>query len=156
MTWIDYGVIAVLVLHAGTDFIGTLERRFYDYDIPANAKRVVNASALRKGKAWTVVAMDVDQALGEEDAHQDGAVLLGPDADPPGPAGLDEGPAHEVIGQVGRGPGEDGIAQEVGDHPDQVGRVARAVCRQVAMPSRYKRMENRATRVRSANCSRRR
>ena len=46
------------------------QRRFYDYDIPANAKRVVNASALRKGKAWTVVAMDVDQAIGEKRGSQ--------------------------------------------------------------------------------------
>ena len=46
------------------------QRRFYDYDIPANAKRVINASALRKGKAWTVVAMDVDQAIGEKRGSQ--------------------------------------------------------------------------------------
>ncbi|WP_189375813.1 serine hydrolase domain-containing protein [Thermomonas carbonis] len=51
------------------------QRRFYDYDIPANAKRVVNASALRKGKGWTVVAMDVDQAIGEKRGSQYGKIF---------------------------------------------------------------------------------
>ena len=39
---------------------GWEQRRFYNYDVPANAKRVVSASAFRKGDAWTVVASDVD------------------------------------------------------------------------------------------------
>ncbi|HPM56577.1 MAG TPA: serine hydrolase domain-containing protein, partial [Thermomonas sp.] len=50
------------------------QRRFYDYDIPANAKRVVNASAFRKGKAWTVVVADVDQAIAEKRASQYGKI----------------------------------------------------------------------------------
>lgn len=50
------------------------QRRFYDYDIPANAKRVLNASAFRKGKAWTVVIADVDQAIAEKRASQYGKI----------------------------------------------------------------------------------
>ena len=46
------------------------ERRYYDYDIPANAKRVINASAFRKGSAWTVVVADVDQAIAEKRGSQ--------------------------------------------------------------------------------------
>jgi len=51
---------------------GWEQRRFYDYDVPANAKRVVSASAFRKGDAWTVVASDVDQAIAEKRASQFG------------------------------------------------------------------------------------
>ncbi|QIL21759.1 beta-lactamase family protein [Thermomonas sp. HDW16] len=51
---------------------GWEQRRFYDYDIPANAKRVINASAYRKGKAWTVVLVDVDQAIAEKRGSQFG------------------------------------------------------------------------------------
>lgn len=50
------------------------QRRFYDYDIPANAKRVINASAFRKGKAWTVVVADVGQATAEKRASQYGKI----------------------------------------------------------------------------------
>ncbi len=46
--------------------------RYYDYDVPQNAKRVINASAFRKGKAWTVVVLDVDQAIAEKRASQFG------------------------------------------------------------------------------------
>ena len=48
------------------------QRRYYDYDIPANAKRVINASAFRKGKAWTVVVADVGQATAEKRASHHG------------------------------------------------------------------------------------
>ena len=51
---------------------GWEQRRFYDYDVPQNAKRVINASAFRKGKAWTVVVLDVDQAIAEKRASQFG------------------------------------------------------------------------------------
>lgn len=47
-------------------------RRFYDYDVAANAKRAVAARALRKGTAWTAVAFDVDQAIAEKRASQFG------------------------------------------------------------------------------------
>lgn len=47
-------------------------RRFYDYDVPANAKRVVGAAAFRKGKAWTVMVEDIDQAIAEKRASQFG------------------------------------------------------------------------------------
>ena len=50
------------------------QRRYYDYDIPANAKRVINASAFRKGKAWTVVVADVGQATAEKRASQYGKI----------------------------------------------------------------------------------
>lgn len=51
---------------------GWEQRRFYDYDVPANAKRVVSASAYRKGTAWTAIAVDVDQAIAEKRASQFG------------------------------------------------------------------------------------
>ena len=47
-------------------------RRFYDYDVAANAKRVIRASALRSGKNWTVLLVDVDQAIAEKRASQFG------------------------------------------------------------------------------------
>lgn len=47
-------------------------RRFYDYDVPQNAKRVVTAVAYRKGTGWTVVAVDLDQAIAEKRASQFG------------------------------------------------------------------------------------
>jgi len=50
------------------------QRRFYDYDVPANAKRVVNAGAWRKGKTWTVSLVDVDQAIAEKRASQYGKI----------------------------------------------------------------------------------
>ncbi|MEP6634745.1 MAG: serine hydrolase domain-containing protein, partial [Luteimonas sp.] len=47
-------------------------RRNYDYDVAQNAKRVVFATAYRKGPAWTVVVVDVDQAIAEKRASQFG------------------------------------------------------------------------------------
>lgn len=47
-------------------------RRFYDYDVPQNAKRIVSASAYRRGKDWTVTVADVDQAIAEKRASQFG------------------------------------------------------------------------------------
>ena len=47
-------------------------RRFYDYDVAANAKRAVGASAYRKGTTWTAVVVDVDQAIAEKRASQFG------------------------------------------------------------------------------------
>ena len=53
---------------------GWEQRRFYDYDVPANAKRAVSASAYRKGKAWTVLVVDVDQAIAEKRGSQFGKI----------------------------------------------------------------------------------
>lgn len=50
------------------------ERRFYDYDVPANAKRVINAGAFRKGTSWTVMVADVDQAIAEKRSSQYGKI----------------------------------------------------------------------------------
>jgi CubicO group peptidase (beta-lactamase class C family) len=50
-------------------------RRFYEYDIAANDKRAVGARALLKGKAWTVVVVDVDQAIAEKRAAQLGKLF---------------------------------------------------------------------------------
>lgn len=47
-------------------------RRFYEYDVPANARRMISASAYRKGKDWTIVLYDVDQAVAEKRASQFG------------------------------------------------------------------------------------
>ena len=49
---------------------GWEQRRFYDYDVPANAKRVISAGAYRKGTSWTVMVFDVDQAIGEKRGSQ--------------------------------------------------------------------------------------
>ncbi len=49
---------------------GWEQRRFYEYDVPANAKRAVSAGAYRKGTSWTVMAFDVDQAIGEKRGSQ--------------------------------------------------------------------------------------
>lgn len=51
---------------------GWEHRRFYEYDVAANAKRVIRAGAYRRGKAWTVVLADVDQAIAEKRASQFG------------------------------------------------------------------------------------
>ena len=45
-------------------------RRSYAYDVAANAKRVIGARAFRKGKAWTVMVVDVDQAIAEKRGAQ--------------------------------------------------------------------------------------
>ena len=50
------------------------QRRFYDYDIPANAKRVINAGAFRKGTSWVVLVADVDQAIAEKRSSQYGKI----------------------------------------------------------------------------------
>lgn len=49
---------------------GWEQRRYYEYDIPANARRRVVASALRKGKAWTVAVFDVDEGVAEKRGSQ--------------------------------------------------------------------------------------
>lgn len=53
---------------------GWEQRRFYEYDIPANAKRAISAGAFRKGKAWTAVVADVDQAIAEKRGSQYGKI----------------------------------------------------------------------------------
>lgn len=45
-------------------------RRPYSYDVADNAKRIISAGAYRKGKAWTVVAVDMDAAIGEKRGAQ--------------------------------------------------------------------------------------
>jgi CubicO group peptidase (beta-lactamase class C family) len=50
-------------------------RRFYEYDVAANAKRAVGARAYRKGTAWTAVAIDVDQAIAEKRGAQFGTLF---------------------------------------------------------------------------------
>ena len=54
---------------------GWEQRRSYDYDVPQNAKRVVNASAYRHGKVWTVILADVDQGIAEKRASQFGKLF---------------------------------------------------------------------------------
>ena len=54
---------------------GWEQRRSYDYDVPQNAKRVVNASAYRRGKLWTVILADVDQGIAEKRASQFGKLF---------------------------------------------------------------------------------
>ena len=48
--------------------------RAYDYDVPANAKRVVTAMAFRRGGHYTVLVADVDQAIAEKRASQFGKI----------------------------------------------------------------------------------
>lgn len=54
---------------------GWEQRLSYDYDVPPNAKRVVRAIALRRGKAYTVMLVDVDEAIGEKRASQIGKIF---------------------------------------------------------------------------------
>ncbi len=54
---------------------GWEQRRFYDYDVPANAKRAIQAAAFRKGTDWTVVVVDADQAVAEKRAAQFGKLF---------------------------------------------------------------------------------
>jgi len=49
---------------------GWEQRRFYEYDVPQNAKRAVGASAYRNDKSWTVVVIDFDQAIAERRGSQ--------------------------------------------------------------------------------------
>lgn len=49
---------------------GWEQRRFYEYDVPQNAKRAVSAAAYRNDKSWTVVVIDFDQALAEKRGSQ--------------------------------------------------------------------------------------
>lgn len=53
---------------------GWEQRRSYEYDVPANAKRVVFAVVFRRGAAWTVLLADVDQAIAEKRASQFGKI----------------------------------------------------------------------------------
>ncbi|MDQ3159753.1 MAG: beta-lactamase family protein, partial [Pseudomonadota bacterium] len=49
-------------------------RRFYEYHVADNSKRAIGARALRKGTAWTVMLMDVDQAIAEKRSSQFGKI----------------------------------------------------------------------------------
>jgi CubicO group peptidase (beta-lactamase class C family) len=51
---------------------GWEQRRFYEYDVAANDKRAVYASAYRRGPAWTVTVVDADQAIREKRGAQFG------------------------------------------------------------------------------------
>ncbi|MBA8884405.1 serine hydrolase domain-containing protein [Dokdonella fugitiva] len=53
---------------------GWEQRRFYDYDVPPNAKRAVYAGAFRRGTKFTVLVVDMDQALAEKRASQLGKI----------------------------------------------------------------------------------
>lgn len=46
------------------------QRRFFEYDVAANAKRWISAAAYRRGKDWTLVLADIDQAIGEKRSSQ--------------------------------------------------------------------------------------
>lgn len=54
---------------------GWEQRRFYDYDVPANARRRITASALRKGAGWTVAVYDVDERIAEKRSSQFGKLF---------------------------------------------------------------------------------
>ena len=45
-------------------------RRFYEYDVPQNAKRFVSAGAYRRGNDWTVTLADMDQGIAEKRSSQ--------------------------------------------------------------------------------------
>jgi CubicO group peptidase (beta-lactamase class C family) len=63
-----------LVANDGAPRDGWEQRRFYDYDVPANAKRAVFAAAFRRGAKYTVLVGDVDQAIAEKRASQFGKI----------------------------------------------------------------------------------
>jgi len=54
---------------------GWEQRRFYSYDVPDNAHRAVQAMAWRRGQAWTVVLVDMDQGVAEKRASQTGKIF---------------------------------------------------------------------------------
>jgi CubicO group peptidase (beta-lactamase class C family) len=54
---------------------GWEQRRFYSYDVAENAHRAVQAIALRRGTAWTVVLVDMDQGVAEKRASQNGKIM---------------------------------------------------------------------------------
>jgi len=54
---------------------GWEQRRFYSYDIPQNARRSVQAFAWRRGQAWTVLLMDMDQGVAEKRSSQAGKIF---------------------------------------------------------------------------------
>jgi CubicO group peptidase (beta-lactamase class C family) len=64
-----------LVATEGAPRDGWEQRRFYSYDIPQNAKRAVQAFAWRRGLAWTVLLMDLDQGVAEKRSSQAGKIF---------------------------------------------------------------------------------
>jgi len=54
---------------------GWEQRRFYSYDVPQNARRAVQAFAWRRGQAWTVLLMDMDQGVAEKRSSQAGKIF---------------------------------------------------------------------------------
>lgn len=71
--WAILGMTPKLIVASdGAPKDGWEARRFYDYDVAANAKRAVGASAYRKGASWTVVVVDVDMAIAEKRSSQFG------------------------------------------------------------------------------------
>lgn len=54
---------------------GWEQRRFYEYDVPQNAKRRVSAGAYRNDKSWTVIVFDFDQAIAEKRGSQVGKIF---------------------------------------------------------------------------------
>lgn len=53
---------------------GWEQRRFYDYDVPQNARRVIAAGAYRRGSQWTVTLADLDQGVAEKRSSQLGKI----------------------------------------------------------------------------------
>jgi CubicO group peptidase (beta-lactamase class C family) len=65
--------VAVAVDQPGRD--GWEQARAYQYEVSPNEKRVVAAVAQRAGDTWTVVIIDVAEAIGEKRGSQFGVVL---------------------------------------------------------------------------------
>jgi CubicO group peptidase (beta-lactamase class C family) len=64
----------LLVASDGAPKDGWETRRFYNYDVAENAKRLIAARAYRKGKAWSVLAFDMDSGVSEKRASQLGKI----------------------------------------------------------------------------------
>lgn len=73
--WRTLGVSPkLLVASDGAPRDGWEQRRFYTYDVAENAHRVVRAVALRSGKKWTAMVVDVDQGIAEKRSSQLGKI----------------------------------------------------------------------------------
>src|SRR5205085_8992146 len=64
-----------LVATDGAPRDGWEQRRYYSYDVPQNAKRFVQGAAYRRGQAWTIALVDLDQAVAEKRASQTGKIF---------------------------------------------------------------------------------
>jgi CubicO group peptidase (beta-lactamase class C family) len=64
-----------LVATDGAPRDGWEQRRFYSYEVAENAHRAVQAMAWRRGTAWTVALIEMDQGVAEKRSSQVGKIF---------------------------------------------------------------------------------